>query len=63
MVAVSSVGTQGNARSAQLFEAGYNEMKRRLNPVRILMYGSVPACAEDDELVTVKAFQSKWRED
>lgn len=62
-VAVSSVGTQGNRAAAQFFEAGYNEMKRRLNPAQIVMYGSVPECCKGDNLVTVRAFQSKWRED
>lgn len=61
-VAVSSVGTQGNTNSARLFEAGYNEMKRRLKPAQIVLYGSAPACCEGDNLVTVRAFQSKWRE-
>lgn len=62
-VAVSSVGTQGNRDSARLFEAGYNEMKLRLRPAQIVLYGSVPVCCEGDNLVTVRAFQSKWRED
>lgn len=62
MVAVSSVGTQGNKMSARLFEAGYQEMKRRLKPELIVMYGSVPECAKNDNLVTVRAFQSKWRD-
>ena len=62
MVAVSSVGTQGSARAAQFFEAGYNEMKRRLQPAQIVMYGTVPECAQSDNLLTLKSFQSKWRE-
>lgn len=63
MVAVSSVGTQGNRTAAQLFEAGYKEMKRRLRPVQIVMYGSVPECCKGDSIIPVRAFQSKWRED
>lgn len=62
MVAVSSVGTQGNRRATRLFELGYAEMKKRLTPARIIMYGSVPECAEGDDVIPVKAFQSKWRE-
>ena len=62
MVAVSSVGTQGNKVSAQLFEAGYREMKRRLRPEVIVMYGTVPECCEGDNIISVRAFQSKWRE-
>ena len=63
MVAVSSVGTQGSKRASELFEAGYNEMKRRLEPSVIVMYGTIPECAKGDNLITLKAFQSKWRED
>lgn len=62
MVAVSSVGTQGNKVSAQFFEAGYREMKRRLRPELIVMYGNIPECCKDDNIITVKAFQSKWRD-
>ena len=62
MVAVSSVGTQGNSRAAQLFKAGYEEMKRRLEPECIVMYGTVPECAQHDNIIPVKAFQTKWRE-
>ena len=62
MVAVSSVGTQGNKRSAYLFEVGYNEMKRRLKPDTIVMYGSVPECCKADNIIPVRAFQSKWRD-
>lgn len=61
MVAVSSVGTQGNKVSAHLFETGYDEMKRRLNPTRIVMYGGIPEFCKDDNIISVKAFQSKWR--
>ena len=63
MVAVSSVGTQGNKRSAQLFAAGYEEMKRRLNPSQIVLYGSTPECCKGDNIIPVRAFQSKWRKD
>ena len=64
MVAVSSVGTQGSARAQDLFEAGYREMLQRLKPSRILLYGTVPAwCADDDRIISVKSFQSKWRKD
>ena len=62
MVAVSSVGTQGNRRATRLFELGYAEMKKRLAPEKIIMYGNVPECAEGDDVIPVKAFQSKWRD-
>lgn len=41
-VAVSSVGTQGNKKSMELFLNGYNEMLDRLHPEKIFFYGIVP---------------------
>ena len=50
-VAVSSVGTQKNARSRQLFVDGYREMMTRLRPERILFFGDVPdGCEGNIEL-------------
>ena len=64
MVAVSSVGTQGNPRARSLFAGGFFEMLHRLEPEKIVMYGSIPeCCAGVDNIIPVKAFQSKWRED
>lgn len=63
MVAVSSVGTQGNKRAARLFEAGYTEMKTRLRPSQIVLYGNAPECCKNDNIIPVKAFQSKWRDE
>lgn len=61
-VAVSSVGTQVNRDARKLFVLGYNEMLVRLQPRKIIMYGNVPdECTGN--IVQVKAFQSKWRED
>lgn len=55
-VAVSSVGTQLNARSRELFMAGYREMLDRLHPQRIFFYGNVPdGCTGD--IVQLAAFQ------
>lgn len=62
MVAVSSVGTQGSKSTMRLFAAGYGEMKRRLKPSYIVVYGTVPECCDGDNIIPVKAFQSKWRE-
>lgn len=42
VVAVSSVGTQMNARSRELFYRGYNEMLQRLQPEHILFHGDIP---------------------
>lgn len=42
IVAVSSVGTQQNKESRQLFLLGYKEMMKRLNPSWVIFYGKVP---------------------
>ena len=42
IVAVSSTGTQMNAKARQLFLDGYNEMLSRLTPECILFYGIIP---------------------
>jgi len=55
-VAVSSVGTQLNARSRDLFMTGYREMVDRLHPQRIFFYGNVPdGCTGN--IVQLAAFQ------
>jgi len=60
-VAVSSVGTQKDKQSKELFMMGYKEMVRRLEPESIIFYGSVPEeCKEN--IVRIKAFQEKFRE-
>ena len=59
-VAVSSVGTQNNPETKQLFLDGYREMMARLQPSEIIMYGNVPDACQGN-IIPVKAFQQKWR--
>lgn len=60
-VAVSSVGTQKNKKTKELFILGYKEMARRLQPETIIFYGNVPEeCTEN--IVRIKAFQEKFKE-
>lgn len=60
-VAVSSVGTQKNKKTKELFILGYKEMVRRLQPETIIFYGDVPEeCTEN--IVKIKAFQEKFKE-
>lgn len=42
IVAVSSVGTQGDKESKHLFLRGYEEMMKRLDPKWVIFYGQVP---------------------
>lgn len=63
VVAVSSVGTQNDLECKRLFEAGYDEMIRRLQPSQVVMYGDIPeVCLEYGiGIETVGAFHKKWR--
>lgn len=61
IVAVSSVGTQNNSESRRLFLLGYNEMKARLHPTKILFYGMVPKECEADDLIRIRPFQDVMR--
>lgn len=60
-VSVSSVGTQDNERSKQLFLNGYQEMLRRLSPEKILFWGVVPQEC-DGNIIQFSTFQQKFRE-
>lgn len=60
IVAVSSVGTQMDGESRRLFQAGYEEMLRRLRPETILFHGDIPdECAGN--VVPIKAHQQNLR--
>ena len=61
MVAISSVGTQLNKETKQLFLDGYNEMLDRLKPSEIVIYGTVPEGCTGN-IIPVRSFQSKWRQ-
>ena len=60
-VAVSSVGTQINKRSAELFRRGYDEMLERLCPSKIFFYGTIPDGCEGN-IVPITAFQERFRQ-
>ena len=60
-VAVSSVGTQANPKTKELFMDGYREMLKRLEPTKVIMYGNIPEGCEGN-IIPVKAFQQKWRD-
>lgn len=61
-VAVSSVGTQANERSAELFRLGYNRMIQSLQPKQIFFCGAVPdGLSEGGEIVRITTFQDRLR--
>lgn len=62
VVAVSSVGTQSQKETAELFVNGYREMMKRLKPKAVIIYGLVPDECEGN-IIPVRAFQEKWRKD
>ena len=60
-VAVSSVGTQRNEETKQLFLDGWNEMLARLEPETVIFHGDVQKeCTA--HIVRIKPFQEKFRE-
>ncbi|MBQ7516005.1 MAG: DUF4417 domain-containing protein [Schwartzia sp.] len=59
-VFVSSVGVRNSKKSAKLFLAGYEAMKARLKPSRILHYGK-PIKEIASEVEEIEAFQEKFR--
>lgn len=58
VVAVSSVGTQKNAKSA--FMRGYDAMLERLSPSAILFHGNIPAEARGN-IIKIESFSEKLR--
>jgi len=58
-VAVSSVGVMAQDETKAAFMAGYEEMKKRLEPATILHYGK-PIDDIADEVVELEAFQAKF---
>lgn len=58
-VAVSSVGVMANKETQELFMAGYNEMKKRLDPKTIIHYGK-PIEDIAGEVIEIEAFQAKF---
>lgn len=64
VVAVSSVGTQNNDISSKLFNDGWDEMLKRLDPQLIVFYGNMPehVLAEKGRILHVPAFARKWKE-
>lgn len=61
IVAVSTVGTQINPAAARLFMKGYREMIRRLQPEKVIIYGSRVPTGCGDNVIRIEPFQSKWR--
>lgn len=62
VVAVSSVGTQVNKQAQQLFLDGYREMMDRLQPSRVIMYGSVPDGCEGSIVAVDHFIRKKWKD-
>lgn len=60
IVAVSSVGTQLNSESRELFRAGYDEMMKRLEPSAVLFYGKVPEGCPG-RIIPIISFQENMR--
>ena len=48
IVAISTKGTQRNAVAKERFLAGYNQMIKRLKPIKILLFGNNPGGLDGD---------------
>ncbi len=59
-IAVSSVGTQRNKISKQLFLSGWNEMLSRLKPETVIFYGEIPKECNAN-IIKVKSFQERFK--
>lgn len=60
IVSVSTVGTQNNANSKELFRAGYERMMCELEPSKVLVYGKVLDFM-GDEAVGIGCYTEKFR--
>lgn len=55
-VAVSVTGTQKDEQSRELFLRGYEEMKKRLNPYNVYMFGKKPKDITDTNIIEIPSF-------
>ena len=60
-VSVSSVGTQKDKQSKLMFIAGYEKMLEKLEPEKIIFYGTIPEECKGS-IIRIKAFQEKFKE-
>ncbi len=58
-VAVSSVGTRRTAEGRECFLDGFRAVYERLEPRRIVFYGTVPK--ELSDVAGIRAFSTKWQ--
>ena len=61
IISISSVGTQKNRESKELFTKGCREAIKRLNPSEILWYGKVPE-EFDWNVIRIKPYQDEVKE-
>ena len=58
-VMISSVGTQADSKSKELFLRGYEAMRERLRPSMVLLYGDAPKELSGD-VTEVRPFQDRF---
>lgn len=61
VVSVSSVGSQQNERSKELFLRGYEEMLKKLKPEAVIFYGNVPKECSGNHIIPIESFQNRFR--
>ena len=62
IVAVGTVGVMNNKEAKELFIKGYNEMLKRIEPSKIIIYGNEIEGLEGDKIY-IKPFSSKWNKE
>lgn len=60
VVAISTVGTQGNKECMNTFLDGYLEMLERLTPIKVLVFGLVPEEIKSELIIECGCFQQRF---
>lgn len=61
VVAVASTGALREKESRELFLQGYEEMKKRLEPIKIIFYGSIPQELKNENLIRIEHHYDQMR--
>lgn len=63
IVALASTGALRDKEARKLFLMGYEEMKKRLEPIKIIFYGSIPKELANEDLICIEHHYDQMRTD
>lgn len=63
IVAVSSTGALRDKEAKKLFLMGYEEMHKRLEPIKVIFYGSIPKELKNEDVIKVLHHYDQMRVD